>query len=621
MRLYDGTLSTFKADVVGNRIADILAANYQDYFGRPVSKSEYRSWENSLRAFKDAVELSRLNDNRMMLEYKFPNYSGRIDALLFGKSGANDRISIIELKQWSNDSVFDCCDEGSVIAEINGHRVKVAHPSFQVEGYYYHLIDNLEVFDENPRIMLDASVYCHNYSKAENGVLYLDKFSEILGKYPIFAKEEPYALAGYLRERLVDGQGSELFDRFAASPVRPSKGLIQHFGDMLNRQQVFVLLDEQIPARNAIVSKAKALAESDKKAVVIVKGGPGTGKSVIALETMAELLKKGKNVYYATGSSAFTNTLRNVVGRRASDRFKYFFSFTHHRENEVEVLICDEAHRLRKNSADYGVPLHLKSKEPQIEDLIRPARLSVFFIDEHQIVRPNEIGSVALIMEAAAKFNAEVEEFELKTQFRCGGSESYLQWLENTLGITESDVWQLGKNERMEFRIFDTPEALKDAIMEKNRTKTNSARIVAGFCWPWSDPNPDGTLKDDVAIGNFRMPWENKKEFWKWATDPSGMEQVGTVYTAQGFEFDYIGVIFGNDLVYDPKLGEWASIPKNSYDKMTKKNTEKLAQHLKNVYRVLMSRAHKGVYVYFMDKNTEEFFKSRIEAHAQGSIH
>ena len=165
----------------------------------------------------------------------------------------------------------------------------------------------------------------------------------------------------------------------------------------------------------------------------------------------------------------------------------------------------------------------------------------------------------------------------------------------------------------MEFRIFDTPVDLKKAIDEKNRHRENSARIVAGFCWKWSEPNRDGSLVKDVQIGGFQMPWEKKDEFWKWATDKSGMEQVGTVYTAQGFEFDYIGVVFGDDLVWRKDKG-WISIPENSFDKQVLRGNQKLTDHLKHVYRVLMSRAHKGVYLYFMDKETEMFFKSKIES-------
>lgn len=276
-------------------------------------------------------------------------------------------------------------------------------------------------------------------------------------------------------------------------------------------------------------------------------------------------------------------------------------------------MICDEAHRIRKDSSDWGVPYNLKSKNPQVDDLVRPAKLSIFFLDEYQVVRPYELGTVELIKNSASKFNADVYEFELKTQFRCSGSDSFLLWIENILDVKKSEKQFLTKEDRMEFKIVSSPHELKKIIDEKNREKKNCARLVAGFCWPWSKPRPDGTLVDDVVIGDFKMPWERKNQFWKWATEDEGMEQVGTVYTAQGFEFDYIGVIFGNDLAYDPNKKEWISKPENSHDLMVKRNNKKLTKHIKNVYRVLLSRAHKGVYVYFMDKNTEIFFKSKIE--------
>jgi hypothetical protein len=196
---------------------------------------------------------------------------------------------------------------------------------------------------------------------------------------------------------------------------------------MIHKQQIFTLIDDQIAAYNAIMSKAKQLSKTSTKSIIIVKGGPGTGKSVIALEVMGELMRQGKVVFHATGSSAFTNTLRKIVGRRASNLFKFFFSFTQHKENEIDVLICDEAHRIRSDSNDYGVPRQFRSKNPQVEDLIKPAKLSIFFIDEFQIVRPKEIGSIELIKHSAVKFGVkdeDIAEFELRTQFRCSGSDA-----------------------------------------------------------------------------------------------------------------------------------------------------------------------------------------------------
>ncbi len=593
--------------------ADILKQNYHSHYRRNPPEPEYRAWQQSLTILNNSFKYSKLEDNKIIVEYELPYSTRRIDALIFGKDLADrDSIVLMELKQWSNNHVHDCETEGNILIDFYGKEEK-PHPCLQVEGYHFDLQDFLRIFRELPPVKLSSCAYCHNYSRSEKNVLFRPKFERIIKKFPLFAKEDVEVLGQYLQERLKNGGGLEVFNRFISSPVKPSKKLLEHTGDMINRQQIFTLIDDQIAAYNAIMHKAKQLSRSSRKGVVIVKGGPGTGKSVIALEVMGELMRQGKVVYHATGSSAFTNTIRKIVGRRASNLFKFFFHFTKHSDNEIDVLICDEAHRIRAHSNDFRVPNQFRSREPQIESLIRPAKLAIFFIDEYQVVRPNEIGSVALIKNTAIKYGVDeidIAEFELKTQFRCSGSDAYLQWIDSILKLRETEITRF--DNKMEFKIFSSPNALRVAIDEKNREKENSSRLVAGFCWKWSDPNQDGTLVNDVKINEFEMPWEKKNEFWKWATDKTGMQQVGTVYTAQGFEFDYIGIIFGNDLVYREEQGGWISKPENSYDTQVTRNNPGLTEHLKNVYRVLLSRAHKGVFVYFMDKETESFFKAEM---------
>lgn len=618
MRLYEGTIQEFKKDVLGNVIADKLARSFQDYYHKRANPSEFRSWENSLRVLKDVLENAELSKNKIVIEYELPYSEKRIDVILFGKNKEGlDSIVVIELKQWSNENVEDCENEGNVIVNFGKFKKEHPHPCLQIEGYYYYLKDFVSIFDEDPKITLSACVYCHNYSKGEKEVLCAEKFNKAIQKYNLFSKEEVKKLGEYLKIRLGKGDGLDVFGKFTHSTLRPSKRLLDHTKDMINKQQIFNLIDEQITAYNTIMHKAKQLSQRKEKSVIIVKGGPGTGKSVIALEVMGELLRRGKIVYHATGSSAFTNTLRKILGVRSAQLFKFFNSFISHKENEVEVLICDEAHRIRKTSESRYTPRSQRTNTPQIEELIKAAKLSIFFIDEHQIVRPTEIGNIQLIKDTAKKLGLneeEIYEYELKTQFRCGGSDSYLQWVENILEITDSTKEILTEDDKIEFKIVSSPEELKKIIDEKNKEKKNNARIVAGFCWPWSPPNRDGSLVKDVKIGNFEMPWEKKDQFWKWATDDSGMEQVGTVYTSQGFEFDYIGVIFGNDLVYNKENKTWEARSENSHDLAVTRDNEKLAEHLKHVYRVLLSRAHRGVYVYFMDKDTEEYFKSKVES-------
>ena len=615
MRLYEGTVADFNADVIRSTLADKLADKFQTYYQKAVAESEYRAWQQSSQYLNNSFEAATLRDNQLIIEYELPYSTRRIDVLLFGTNTAqHDSIVLLELKQWSNDNVSDASADGNINVDYGRFVKEVAHPSLQVEGYHFDLQDFLEIFeDQNPPI-LSSAAYCHNYARLkEPRVLFAPKFSSTLEKFPIFAKEDTIALGNYLRDKLANGSGLEVFGRFITSPVRPSKKLLDHTSEMVNKQQIFTLIDDQIAAYNAIMHRAKSLAKSNQKSLIIVKGGPGTGKSVIALQVMGELLRQEKTVYHATGSSAFTNTLRKIVGRRARNFFKFFFHFTKAENNSIDVLICDEAHRIRKDSSDFRVPAQFRSKTPQVDDLIRPAKLSIFFIDEKQIVRPNETGSIQLILEAAKKFAVSAEniaEFELHTQFRCSGSDAYLQWLDHILAIRETESPRFDK--KMELRIFDNPGEMMKEVRARNREKRNSARITAGFCWAWSDPNRDGSLINDVKIGDFEMPWEKKDAFWKWATDDSGMEQVGTVYTAQGFEFDYMAVIFGNDLIYDTKEKEWKAVPTRSFDTQVTRKNPNLTEHLKSVYRVLLSRAHKGVYVYFMDPDTKDYFEHQL---------
>lgn len=614
MILYEETIEHFNEDVMQNRIADRAAEKYRAHYNRDPGDREYRSWATSLAILNNSFLYAGLKENHLLIEYELPYSSQRIDVLLFGKNnGDQENVVMLELKQWSNDKVTEAHSEGNVVVDYGAFRKEQAHPSLQVQGYFFYLKDFVKIFSERNAPSLNASTYAHNYSKNGAPILFSSKFANLVKEFPIFAKEDSLELSRYLKDRLGGGGGQLLYERFTRSPIGPTKKLLDHTSEMINKQQIFNLIDEQITAYNAIMHKAKQLTQTKQKSIVIIKGGPGTGKSVIALEVMGELLRQGKKVVHATGAAAFTKILRKIVGVRASNLFMFFNSFITTTPDSFDVLICDEAHRIRESSVSRYTPRTQRTDLPQIDELLRVAKLNIFFIDEYQIVRPKEIGGVAMLKDAAKRFGineTNIAEFELQTQFRCSGSDAYLQWLDHVLEIRDTQITEF--DAKMEFRIFTNPSAMMSEIRKRNDEKKNSARIVAGFCWPWSKPNRDGTLVKDVKIGDFEMPWENKDQFWKFSIDDSGMEQVGTVYTVQGMEFDYIAVIFGKDLVYDFEQNKWKADPESTYDTQVKRNNPALVDHLKNVYRVLMSRAHKGVYIYFMDKDTEKYFRSHL---------
>jgi hypothetical protein len=200
--------------------------------------------------------------------------------------------------------------------------------------------------------------------------------------------------------------------------------------------------------------------------------------------------------------------------------------------------------------------------------------------------------------------------------------DAFVSWINNTLGIqrTPHVIWN--QADGFDFEIFPSAHALEDAIRQKLENGI-TARLTAGFCWPWSNPKSDGTLVDDVVVGDYARPWNAKSDSGSlapgipkeslWAYDDGGVNQVGCIYTAQGFEFDYVGVIFGPDLVYEPEAAEWKGDKTKSHDTVVKRSGDRFTQMVKNTYRVLLTRGMKGCYVYFMDKNTEHFFRSRTE--------
>jgi len=431
-------------------------------------------------------------------------------------------------------------------------------------------------------------------------------------------------LSTFLQDRLSGGEGLEVLRRVEESKYRPSKKLMEHVAAVIRGKPEYFLLDEQLVAFDRVLTTARRGFHHRQKTAIIIKGGPGTGKSVIALNLMAALSREGYNTQYATGSKAFTETLRKMIGLRGAVQFKFFNDYVQAEPNAVDVLVCDESHRIWERSQNRFTPKAQQTNRTPIEGILQAAKVAVFLIDDYQIVRPNEIGSAEYIRTHAHRHGRQLFEYELDIQFRCGGSEAFVNWVNNTLSIqkTPNVLFTREHQQEFDFQIFCSPLDLETAIRQK-AAQGFVARMAAGFCWPWSDPTPDGHLVEDVIIGGYRRPWNAKAEGAKltkgipkshyWATDPNGINQVGCVYTAQGFDLDYVGLIFGTDLVYDPDQATWIGHPENSYDTVVKRDRIKFAGLVKNTYRVLLSRGLKGCYVYFQDKNTEHFFRSRLE--------
>ncbi len=623
MRLWGGHSTQFVRETTHNQIAEKLrAAFFQTYRYQP-SPSEVNSWRNSLRAVASVFQEAALDDHGVMLEYRLPLSSRRLDLLVCGHDGAEtQRANIIELKQW--ERCKEAVGDKLVTTFVGGAEREVLHPSAQVGGYQQYLEDTHTAFyDSEDPIQLDACAYLHNYFPDERDVLFSPPFADLVRRYPVFTASDVDPLVQHLRERFAGGRGLEVLRRIEESKYRPSRKLMDHVADTIRGRSQWVLLDEQLVVFEKVLATARAGFGDHQTSVLIVKGSPGTGKSVVAINLMARLLAEGFNAHYATGSKAFTETLRKLVGSRGSPQFRYFNSYGEVQPHEIDVLICDESHRIRENSHSRFVPKAKRGTRAQIDELLAVAKVCVFLLDDHQVVRPGEIGSVDYIRESAARVRSRVHEYELETQFRCAGSEGFIAWVENTLGIqrTANVLWD--PQDSFDLRIMDSP-AMVDHAIRQRVGEGFTGRMTAGFCWKWSDPLDGGDLVRDVAIGDYGRPWNAKPDARRlgpgippsflWATDPGGLDQVGCVYTAQGFEFDYVGVIFGDDLLYDFDRQVWRGDRSRSFDKVVKGSGDRFVEFVKNTYRVLLTRGMKGCYVCFVDKDTERFVRSRMEA-------
>lgn len=621
MRLYAGTSQQFIEDTVQNQIAEKLKSAFFEYYRFNPSPAEVGSWRNSLRAISQVFQYSGLTDHGVLLEYQLPMTSRRMDCIICGKNESTDNAVIIELKQW--EKCEDAAGDNEVITWLGGAKREVLHPSAQVGQYKMYLEDTHTAFSStsNP-VVLSACSYLHNYGYNPEDVLFSEKFKETVQSYPVFTADDVNKLKDYLVQRLDTGHGRDVLKRIEESKYLPSKKLMDHIGSVVKGKPQYTLLDEQLIVYDKVFACAREGFHDKQKTVIIIRGGPGTGKSVIAINLMADLLLQGYNAQYATGSRAFTETLRKIIGPRGSVQFKYFNSYTEADDNVIDVLIADEAHRVRTTSSSRFTPASKRTGTPQIEELLKASKVAVFFIDDNQVVRPDEIGSVKYIKEHAVSNKSKVFEYELEAQFRCNGSDAFVNWVNNTLGIkrTANVIWDL--HEEFDFKIMDSPDVLEKSIREKVKAGF-TGRVTAGFCWPWSLPNEDGTLKDDVIVGDYKRPWDAKPEATKlapgipkaslWAYEPGGINQVGCIYTAQGFEFDYVGVIIGKDLTYNLDTQKWEGNKEHSADSAVKRSEKGFVELVKNTYRVLLTRGMKGCYVYFIDKDTERFFRSRIE--------
>lgn len=582
--------------------------------GHRAGPAEQNSWRRSLPALAADLRDAGLDNVEMLIEYHMPLTSKRADVVLAGihPETGDPSYVVVELKQWTAAYSFENSPELLEVPGMPGG--PKLNPILQVRGYCEYISDFARVLQDQPDALAGAA-YLHN---ANDPALLVDlKGVPTTTTGRLFTGADRGKFHDFLRSRLSEKSGKSAADLLLNSAAAPSRQLLKVAADEVKSRSQFHLLGNQQLAVDLVLHQVDQAKKSHSKRVIIVTGGPGSGKSVIALELLGELARQGRTVLHATGSRSFTQTLRKVAGHRAprvQKMFKYFNQFMDADANDLDVLIMDEAHRVRETSVDRYTKAALRTDRPQVDELISAARVPVFLLDEHQVVRPGEMGSLQQITSYAKSLGLETVHVELDSQFRCGGSAEYLEWVQRLLGLTddEPDVWTPVPEFAVE--VVGTPWDLERRLVEK-MTDGYSARMTAGYCWPWSDAK-NGELIPDVAIDDWARPWNVKGDrrigdappSALWATQDGGFGQVGCVYTAQGFEYDWSGVILGPDILW--RNGRFVTDRSANRDpdfrsasKVSDLRFDRLVRH---VYKVLLTRGMVGTVIYSTDPETRD---------------
>jgi hypothetical protein len=636
--LWQGPLQHFVRAAESGSIAGEMTGRFVSLHGGLPSPAEVRSWENSLAALADALRgISRrevgvavatgglggasvvadASSGRRIgvaTEYHLPLSGRRIDVLLCGTDASKrSRALVLELKQWSSAALEDAFAQN---VEVDG--VEHAHPSQQALDYADWLTDYHSAFVAG-EVTAAPAAYCHNLERAEASTLEDSRFSELLERSPLFTKGREEDLARHVADVAGGGDGLAVMGRITGGTFAPSKGVLQTLENVLLHDERWHLLDTQRVAHGAVLAELRRLARGRGRSAILVRGGPGTGKSVIAVQLLADALRLGLRSAHSTGGKAFTTALRSKF--RGADRlFLWNLNLRDQGKDCLDLLVIDEAHRIRKTSDTRYTPRTRRADRPQVQELMEAAKVSVFFLDDNQFVRPDEIGSSALVREQASALRIRFREYDLAGQFRCGGCREYIEWVDGLLGFRSepSGPWR----ERYHFRIEDTPQSLERTVNEAAPSGERT-RIVAGFCWPWSRARSDGSLERDVQIGPWAMPWNRKRDEKKryrpdndpytlWAETDEGRGQVGCIYSAQGFEFDRVGVIWGPDLVW--RTGEWIAQPSESYDAPVKRAGPEMLRLVRNAYRVLLTRGIRETALVCLDEETRRHLEGALLA-------
>ena len=626
MLVYEGIKSGFINDVDLGIIADKIRNKYIEKIKRRPSAPEFNSWKNSMQYMRGVLSDNEIPDNTgIAIEYNIPPTGCRIDFMMSGYNKNKSNVVIIELKQWDKATEVDNLDGIYKVNTYTGGGFRdVNHPSYQAMTYA-NLIKDYNESVQIKDINVVPCAYLHNYYFEDDDTLLSNNYKEYTDKAPLFGHNDVIKLRDFIKRYIENGDDGSILYEIDHGRIRPSKMLQDSLVQMLKGNKEFYMIDEQKIIYEYAISNAIDTVANNKKNVMIVRGGPGTGKSVLAINLLVELNNRNMTCFYVTKNSAprnvFSAKLRgNYTQTYINHLFQGSGNFVDEESNKLDVLVVDEAHRLNAKSGMFQ-----NKGENQIKEIINASKFSIFFIDENQKVTLKDIGSEEMIEKYANELGAGIYTYELDSQFRCNGSDGYIAWLNNLLEIKETANLDIDGFD-YDFKVFDDPNEMRKAVEKKNKIN-NKSRIVAGYCWEW----PTGNSRKDTNFHEIKIPEKNFEISWnleggeEFAIGKSSIKEAGCIHTVQGLEFDYVGVIIGDDLRYenDHIVTDYSKRAKSDaslkgINKIAKEQGIEEANRIadsiiKNTYRTLMTRGMKGCYIYCTDQSLSNYIKNYIK--------